>query len=1228
VLSISTAGKNRYLFHFSNVNALTQWTAGIRLAMFENSSLQEAYTGSLIAGKGKNLNNIKMIMAPAKFNTEEWTRVRFGAGTPWRRCWCVIAPPDEKAVAAHKKQMKKKSAYDRSTAVLKGTIKFYDTRKTKKVTPIATISDAYSAYAIYPQSKPLIDQSTLIKVEGTVTIHSQPPTTTEGTIFIMPEVRPAVSGFEMMLRFLFPVYDVFAMYGRPARLAADTLDTRSLMFAMPQNSHWGYLEIFDIATLIHTPGSQGWNEREWKKQLKHLTSQRISITRENGGSKTQSRAGSRHGHRNSLPSRSGLRFQDNASMRSTPSLHRENEDEFVPKPPPHTDSAPPGNGPFQPPPGKTRHFRSVSESVSPMGSPKRRAEPAAYSHSRLSHEQSRRDIEEEAPAPPMHGVPITNQDPQYSPELEHDRSSSEDDRRHLDASHMNDVQNHLSPNLPPAPVVAPPAFSHEPGAKPPTRPYHSPELRRANSRMSSTTLSQLAAAGNPGGTGSTAYGAEAAAAGASAAWGRSQSGESSHGEDRGQRGVINNTSRGGMTADNGLTNKGMVLDGAANPPGAASRSDPYGTQSPYDSHNPTANSEAVSRRHSYLNTSHTGNQRSVSPLSQSSSASATSNHSYPSQVVFASQTSSRSIQTLSSQPLPHTEKPLPQRPQINTRQSIARKPIGRPVQQAPLPSPPAGNVAVQSPKYAIDESAFNRVNTMRSNAPTEVYGRRHSGDSSHYTESPSYASTMDSATVPPPIINRSSTRTGILKMVGTTEENNNGTAVGDAKYQQPFSQSTTGFGNLDIDFGPTQLYKPDVPSSKPVEPPVAADRDHSEERNAITRDDSFGLLALSGNGRVSPGHVIDAYNRSPNRSHLVTPEPSSRPPSNESDDRRRSVAWQPGAVIGGASKRQSISAEQFVQERYTSSRVTPVYAHARQQSSSSIQKESRRTSRTPPLTSRQSSGDWSARLGRQSPLERPQSRGASSTMNIGQTISPARPQSRGASSTMNLDQDSPIARPQSRGATSNLNLGQAAMPARPQSRGASSTMNLGQDYSAHLSAREQEHVARVTGSPLINLTSNNHNRSSPQGGLISAIEAREQEKKDFKSGASRMVQQAINQRQQQAAQQAQQSQFQQQQQQQIATAFSQPSPQFHIPGQFPPSPGQYFAASGYNDSQQQWGQGVHNHPNTNYGINRSQSSLYNYGQYPQTPSPQQWNQQQQQQQQHPGQGHGGYFGGR
>ena len=543
--------------------------------MFEHATLQEAYTGSLIAGKGKTLNNIKVILERTRFKSEDWARVRFGVGTPWRRCWCVITPPDEKELHKQQKAIKKKSAYDRSLPSLKGDIKFYDTKKTKKTLPIATIVDAYSAYAIYPQSKPLIDQSTLVKVEGTIRIHSTPETTQEGFVFVMPEVHPAVTGFEMMLRWLFPLYDTFGMYGRPTRLIADTLDVRSLMFALPTERRYGYLEILDVAGLIHEPGSQVWKEKEWRQKLKEVTSTRLSRIQSNGG-RSRSRASSYRGHRNSLPSRAGtLRFEDGASIRSSPSIR----DEFAPSPPPHTGSAPPGDGPFHPPKAvrTNSHQRSVSEAI-PYSTPSRQRshrtsqeDHQSYTPSRLSYEANASNgnvpSEPVPPIPPAHAMPLNAgmRNPQvsrYATGIDSpNRSSSESDRRMRQVGDVEaqDIQHDIRPISPPAPVAAPPAFAHEPGVKPPKRPGVSPEARRANSRLSITTLSQLADSGR------LSTSETVAAAGAAAAWrsrsntshvdGRSYEPQGQNGyvegpqrdgeypQDQGQRGVIDMSSR-------------------------------------------------------------------------------------------------------------------------------------------------------------------------------------------------------------------------------------------------------------------------------------------------------------------------------------------------------------------------------------------------------------------------------------------------------------------------------------------------------------------------------------------------------------------------------------------------------------------------------------------------------------------------------------------------------------
>ncbi len=179
----------------------------------------------------------------------------------------------------------------------------------------------------------------------------------------MPEVHPAVTGFEIMLRWLFPVFDTFGLYGRPGRLVADTLDVRSLMFAMPKHRRYGYLEILDVSGLILEPGSTSWKESEWKKRMKELTGKRMTAIE--SGSRTNSRYSSRRSTRNSFgPSRSRVQFEDSASIKSSPSTTWaqnnqtfENSSSGIPR----TDSAPAGSGFSPTKPSLITHRRSVSE---------------------------------------------------------------------------------------------------------------------------------------------------------------------------------------------------------------------------------------------------------------------------------------------------------------------------------------------------------------------------------------------------------------------------------------------------------------------------------------------------------------------------------------------------------------------------------------------------------------------------------------------------------------------------------------------------------------------------------------------------------------------------------------------------------------------------------------------------------------------------------------------------
>ncbi|KAL5338997.1 hypothetical protein BJX70DRAFT_181476 [Aspergillus crustosus] len=455
VLSVSSAGQNRYLLHFESYEYLVQWTAAIRLAIYEHTCLYEAYTGSIIAAKGREVNNIRAILERSRFKHEDWARVRFGAGTPWRRCWFVITPPDEKELQKARKTMKKKSAYDRAPRLVIGSIKFYESKKTKKVKPIATITDAYCAYAIYPQSKPLIDQSTLVKIEGNFILHSQSESKVEGFVFVMPEVHPAVSGFEIMLQFLMPTFDTFNLYGRPTRLIAAVNHIKSIMFAFPDQERYDYLDIADIAALMRTPESQSWTEADWRKQLKDATARQMA----NASSRTSSITTSRPRFRTSLPNRFSNVPAEQPQRKGPLSQYAFNQsvDAVVQQVPKERTCSP------------TPHSRSMSDT---SGFAPRPLQRWAMEDSAASSAQ---DLTEN----PVVGV---------SP----DRSSFEDD-----VNRYSDQGPYLSPAHVPAQQFAaplPPILTHNPAERPITRPQPSPDMRKANARMSDATLAQLVAA--------------------------------------------------------------------------------------------------------------------------------------------------------------------------------------------------------------------------------------------------------------------------------------------------------------------------------------------------------------------------------------------------------------------------------------------------------------------------------------------------------------------------------------------------------------------------------------------------------------------------------------------------------------------------------------------------------------------------------------------------------------
>lgn len=220
---------------------------------------------------------------------------------------------------------------------------------------------------------------------------------------------------------------------------------------MPKHKHYGYLELVDVSNLIEADGNASRSEREWRKKLKELTGTRMNTSTDESETSTTSRTNSGRkrlsfGHTTGGTAKPRVGFADEApppEARTSPSMSLNSG--------PDTHLARPI------PPQVSRHEGSPY-SLSPSPGSGHNSSRLNVANFAATPEPASSD--EERPGPPLH-----------------------------DFDGMRRMQT-------PEPVSQPPTFSHAPGDKPSNRPYHSPEMRRANSRLSINTLKQLSTVGN------------------------------------------------------------------------------------------------------------------------------------------------------------------------------------------------------------------------------------------------------------------------------------------------------------------------------------------------------------------------------------------------------------------------------------------------------------------------------------------------------------------------------------------------------------------------------------------------------------------------------------------------------------------------------------------------------------------------------------------------------------
>ncbi|KAK6431589.1 hypothetical protein LTR95_012246 [Oleoguttula sp. CCFEE 5521] len=410
-------------------------------------------------------------------------------------------------------------------------------------------------------------------------------------------------------------------------------------------------------------------------------------------------------------------------------------------------------------------------------------------------------------------------------------------------------------------------------------------------------------------------------------------------------------------------------------------------------------------------------------------------------------------------------------PSAASGQSISRKPTpGRLTERSrdfsseiPPPGVQLSEIASEPPSRheSLDRALIDQ-DALELILSADRAGTMHSEASSI----PDYASTVSSHHEPKQPVERA--RTGKLKTVGNPDIMPGDPRVGRLDTWQADLAAESAEMPA-IDFGPTPAYRP---SGRPGTSGTITPGDVLAQSQSGSND------RLRSSGRLTPSGISPNENRRSYFGANTTPSPGATTP-NGGVERRSSVAWAPAGTSPGRSNRnsQSLTPEQWVAHRAALAAVpqqaprgaTPPYMHNRVASGSALNLQQKRQSlnKTPPPFARTYSGDWTAQPGQQTP------------------------------------------------------------PSRPGSRGASSHLNpcTSAQQAANLSAREQMHVARATGTPLLDMTNNTikqRQQDEALPGLVGAIGAREREKAALnKAGSNRssmVVENAIRARQQAQAQ--------------------------------------------------------------------------------------------------------------
>lgn len=274
VFTLNTAGANLISFACRDRASLNSWIAALRLALWERARMEEIYTGHLLRMSLCDPSGVwkepKSTLVKGKI--EGWTKVRVAGQTDWKRVWTVISagsgPSEHEGPGStslpNTKRNRLSALFGTSISVpasppkQQANIAICLSNKSKdRRAPIIKITGVTHAFAVYPERVDLINMSTLIKIEGMISMQDGGDETKdrEGWLLIMLELeQDKVAPMEMLKwivgmwilfasvhaalpTFHLGLHDAFRLHGRPQAYSWDPLNPVSPMFAYPVGDH-------------------------------------------------------------------------------------------------------------------------------------------------------------------------------------------------------------------------------------------------------------------------------------------------------------------------------------------------------------------------------------------------------------------------------------------------------------------------------------------------------------------------------------------------------------------------------------------------------------------------------------------------------------------------------------------------------------------------------------------------------------------------------------------------------------------------------------------------------------------------------------------------------------------------------------------------------------------------------------------------------------------------------